>query len=156
MKITIDDHISFEIRFDPFDREPGYDDDIRFAIHENAPSPDFKMLTAHEIGILLTPEQAEQMAAALWQAAQQSRDVPWPSRPRDKKAIVGPFANTYPHIAEFIAGEGWIELGQDEYSPSLLRALDAGGLIWESSAGHKTLDQALLALEEKLAAGPYR
>ena len=102
------------------------------------------------------PEQAEQMAAALWQAAQQSRSVPWPGRPKEKKNAACPFANAYPHIAEFIAGEGWIELGQDEYSPSLLRALDAGGLIWESSEGHKTLDQALLALEEKLAAGPYR
>jgi hypothetical protein len=43
--------------------EEGYEDDIRFAISE-APDPSgIRMLAADEISFLLTPDQAEQMAA---------------------------------------------------------------------------------------------
>ncbi len=38
-----------------------------------------------------------------------------------------------PTLAAWIlSGAGWIELGQDEYSRSLVRILDIGGLLWES------------------------
>jgi hypothetical protein len=51
------------------------------------------------------------------------------------------FSSTYPNIAE------WIELGQDDYSKSLIRALDEGGIRWESKAKYKSLDDALDELE---------
>lgn len=57
------------------------------------------------------------------------------------------FSNIYPNIAYWIESQGWIELGKDHYSNSWVRCLDTGGNIWESNKKHKTLDQALKALE---------
>lgn len=58
-----------------------------------------------------------------------------------------PFVEAYPNIAHWIDVQGWIEIGQDEYSRSLVRCLDQGGMVWESSRQHKTVDEALQALE---------
>lgn len=41
------------------------------------------------------------------------------------------FDQRYPHIAAWVLGDGWIEIGRDDYSRSLVRALDAGGMVWE-------------------------
>jgi len=61
------------------------------------------------------------------------------------------FSKLYPNIAYWVEACGWIEIGQDEYSSSLVRALDEGGMVWESSDDHETLDEALQALEMELA-----
>ena len=60
------------------------------------------------------------------------------------------FATAYPNIAHWIDVQGWIEVGQDEFSSSLVRCLDIGGMVWESSDEHETIDEALRALEEAL------
>ena len=57
----------------------------------------------------------------------------------------------YPHVARWVATHGWIELGQTEYSASLVRALDEGGLVWEGATTYQSLDKALQALDEALA-----
>jgi hypothetical protein len=64
------------------------------------------------------------------------------------------FSKTYPNIAHWVNIQGWIEIGQDEYSSSSVRALDEGGLVWESSDEHETVDKALQALEIELAEWP--
>ncbi len=74
MIIKIDDNISIEVYFDISDREKGYEDDVRFALHETAPEK-FKIFKADSTSILLTPNQAEQLAAGLQQAAQASRET---------------------------------------------------------------------------------
>jgi len=57
----------------------------------------------------------------------------------------------YPTLADWIlSGAGWIELGQDEYSNSLVRILDIGGLLWESEKNYLTLAEALVEAEEAL------
>jgi hypothetical protein len=76
MIIDIDETVQIAVSFDPADREAGYEDDIRFAIADTAP-PSRRLFESDEIGILLTPAQAEQLAAALLEAAQQSRATPW-------------------------------------------------------------------------------
>jgi hypothetical protein len=63
------------------------------------------------------------------------------------------FSKLYPNIAYWVTTQGWIEIGQDEYSNSLVRALDEGGLVWESSDEHESVDEALQALEIELAEG---
>ncbi len=60
------------------------------------------------------------------------------------------FAQIYPNIAYWVEAQGWIEIGTDEYSDSLVRALDEGGLVWESHPEHETIDEALAALEIEL------
>ena len=61
------------------------------------------------------------------------------------------FSKAYPNIAYWVEACGWIEIGQDEYSSSLVRALDEGGMVWESTDDHETVDEALQALEIELA-----
>ena len=61
------------------------------------------------------------------------------------------FEESYPNIANWVRLQGWIELGQDHYSHSLVRALDEGGMVWEGSADYETVDEALEALESALA-----
>ena len=59
--------------------------------------------------------------------------------------------NQYPTLAEWIlSGAGWIELGQNEYSDSLVRILDIGGLLWEGEKDYATLADALADAEEAL------
>jgi hypothetical protein len=59
------------------------------------------------------------------------------------------FDQQYPRLASWILnGDGWIGLGQDDFSRPLARILDVGGLIWESDAlrdgrgGAGAMDQA--------------
>ena len=60
------------------------------------------------------------------------------------------FDEQYPTLSEWILGSGWIELGQDEYSDSLVRILDIGGLLWESEKSYTTVAEALAEAEEAL------
>jgi hypothetical protein len=60
------------------------------------------------------------------------------------------FSQVYPTIARWIEEHGWIEIGADEYSASLVRALDPGGLVWESAPERETIDEALASLEDAL------
>ena len=56
-----------------------------------------------------------------------------------------PVAARYLHIAAWVQ-DGWIEVGQTEDTASFVRALDAGGLVWEGQSRYATLDEALQAL----------
>jgi len=76
MVINIDEEVRFEVSFDPFDREEGFADDIRFAIHEEG-RYDIRLLAGDEMSILLTVDQAEALARALLAAANASRNTPW-------------------------------------------------------------------------------
>ena len=44
--------------------------------------------------------------------------------------ITSYFEGTYPNITRWLT-HGWIEIGEDEYSKSFIRALDEGGMVWE-------------------------
>lgn len=62
------------------------------------------------------------------------------------------FGQVYPHLSAWILdGRGWIELGQDDFSRSMVRILDIGGLIWESDEHFATVAAALAAAELALA-----
>jgi hypothetical protein len=67
------------------------------------------------------------------------------------RQVATSFEESYPNIARWVTSQGWIELGQDEYSSSLVRALNAGGMVWEGSTYYGTLDEAFDALETALA-----
>lgn len=61
------------------------------------------------------------------------------------------FEHMYPHITRWVQSYGWIEMGADHYSRSLVRALDEGGMVWESKEDDTTLDEVLQTLEAFLA-----
>ena len=60
------------------------------------------------------------------------------------------FSQLYPAITRWIDEDGLIEIGTNEYSPSLARAYDIGGLVWESLPEHKAVDAALAAMDAAL------
>ena len=62
------------------------------------------------------------------------------------------FAQTYPAIAQWIESCGWVEMGQDDYSRSMVRALNLGGMVWEGESNYASLDELLRDLEDGLAA----
>ncbi len=62
------------------------------------------------------------------------------------------FAAAYPHIERWVYEEGgWIELGSDEFSRSFIRALNAGGLIWEGADDYPTVDAAFADADAGIA-----
>ena len=61
------------------------------------------------------------------------------------------FEETYPLIAEWVTTHGWIEIGNDGGPLGFIRALDEGGLVWESGTKYGSLDEGLQALEAALA-----
>jgi len=58
----------------------------------------------------------------------------------------------FPHLTAWVKMYGWIEIGYDDYQRSFIRALDSGGMVWEGSMEYATLESALQALDEGLAA----
>jgi hypothetical protein len=58
----------------------------------------------------------------------------------------------FPHLTKWVTTYGWIEIGYDDYNRSFIRALDGGGMVWEGSMVYTTLDSALQALDDALAA----
>ncbi len=61
------------------------------------------------------------------------------------------FEQMYPNISEWVNSYGWIEIGNDGQSSSVVRALNEGGLVWEDNDDDATLDETLNALESFLA-----
>lgn len=63
------------------------------------------------------------------------------------------FSKQYPHIAWWVDNNGWMILGNDEDSDSMMRLIDAGGICWEdedSDTLDKALDKAELFLKKLL------
>ena len=62
-----------------------------------------------------------------------------------------PFLALYPNIA-FWVKRGWIEIGQNDYCQSFVRALDEGGFVWEGEEEYPSFHEALEALDAGIAA----
>ena len=56
------------------------------------------------------------------------------------------FADNNPNITWWIENQGWIEIGYDDFSYSLLRLIDAGGVCYEIKEGD-SIDVALYEVE---------
>ncbi|MBE7554036.1 MAG: hypothetical protein HS126_23480 [Anaerolineales bacterium] len=61
------------------------------------------------------------------------------------------FEVAYPNLTRWVDAYGWLEIGADEYSPSLIRILDPGGMVWESEEDYSSLDEALQAADSAIA-----
>ena len=63
------------------------------------------------------------------------------------------FAAEYPQITEWVMGGGYVEIGQTSYEcRAFVKALDEGGMIWEGKTKYPTMEAALQALEDGIAA----
>lgn len=68
-----------------------------------------------------------------------------------EEARLQPFLAAYPHIAEWVMRIGWIEIGQDDYSRSMVRVLNEGGMVWESKGKYANIDAVLKAADTAIA-----
>ena len=62
-----------------------------------------------------------------------------------------PLEQAYPSVARWVKDYGWIEIGHDQMTGALVRALDEGGLVWQGDRTYAAIDVALQALEINLA-----
>ena len=81
----------------------------------------------------LSAEEVQRLAAA--QRDQEADDMSHTASPPSSM-----LEQAYPHIAAWVDGGGWIELGQNEYSRSFIRILDIGGMLWEGTTRYHSLD----------------
>lgn len=74
-----------------------------------------------------------------------------PARSRRRKTSSRPpnLDDLYPAVADFVRGRGYIEIGDKQGSGLVARALDDGGVVFESSEA-KTLAGAMTVLEKAL------
>jgi hypothetical protein len=66
------------------------------------------------------------------------------------RMVNDPFVALYPNIAFWVRG-GWIEIGQNDYSQSFVRALDEGRLVWEGEAEYSIFHEEFQALDAGIA-----
>jgi len=59
------------------------------------------------------------------------------------------FSKEYPYVSSWINTTGWIEIGQDEYSSSMLRIINEGGIVWEDTESN-TIEESLKRAEKYL------
>ena len=57
----------------------------------------------------------------------------------------------YPNVAKWVNGYGWIQIGETDWQGFQVRALDAGGLIYEDTECN-SLVSAMQSLETGLGA----
>ena len=99
--------------------------------------PKVRKLSAEEVQRIESSIQPDQEAAE----AEASHDTSSEHRILEQ---------AYPHVADWVYGGGWIELGQNEYSRSFIRILDIGGMLWEGTTRYHTLDALLRDAEAAL------
>lgn len=59
------------------------------------------------------------------------------------------FEARYPNLGAWIhEHEGYIEIGPTEFSRSMIRVLDPGGMIWESETPYESIDEALAEADQ--------
>ncbi len=63
------------------------------------------------------------------------------------ESIAPSIEDMYPYLAAWVA-DGWVEIGQDEFSSSFVRALDTGGMVFEGKTKYSSLDAALQDLND--------
>jgi hypothetical protein len=83
------------------------------------------------------------------------KNQPHATKPKPVKPVKSQsyFDQTYPTIAEFVRSTGWIEIGRDDgFCPAMVRALDPGGVVWESDNDYASMDDLFRDLEKGLVA----
>lgn len=53
------------------------------------------------------------------------------------------FDELYPNIAWWAESGGWIEIGLEENTSSLVRVLDTGGTLWQSGDSYESVGAAM-------------
>lgn len=60
-------------------------------------------------------------------------------------------SDTHPWLCRWVADFGTLEIGYSHETRSFIRALDAGGMIWNGRRSYQSLDAALAHAEAEVA-----
>lgn len=130
-------------------------------LHQQPPS-EMEMATYFAV----SPPSVHQMVVALQnrglieRVAGQARTIRVLVAPKDLPDLeggqtplrLGPaFEASYADVAGWIMGGGWVELGHQEGTSSMARALDEGGVVWEGKERYDNVDDLLRDLNEGIA-----
>ena len=118
----------------------------RIRLHDNS-AWDELIPHLHELGI---EAEAAKRLKSYQSALQGFRHELRKDRPTDE-ATSGDIENSYPAVAQWVQGCGWIEIGDQEGLGFSVRALDLGGVVFED-ANCRSLTEAMASLEFGLAA----
>ena len=117
----------------------------RIRLHDNS-AWDELIPHLHELGIEV---EAAKRLKSYQSAMQEYRHELRKDRPTDE-ATSGDIENSYPAVAQWVQGCGWIEIGDQEGLGFSVRALDLGGVVFED-ANCRSLTEAMASLESGLA-----
>ena len=106
-------------------------------------------LATYDKQVLFFGEVAQSQQSA--QAQRSSKTTPHHHQKQVATAAMSDFSQQYPHLTWWVENQGYFEIGADDYSQSLLRILDPGGMYFEYTASD-SIDFALAAGEEFLEA----
>jgi repressor LexA len=125
-------------------RQPPSEAEMAAFFGVSPPSVHQMVLTLERRGLIeRTPGQARSLRVLL-----PPEDLPdlesGQTLPRQEPAVEA----KYPHLARWIMGDGWVELGRTDYARSMARALDEGGMVWEGREHYTDLDELLQDLNE--------
>ena len=118
----------------------------RIRLHDNS-AWDELIPHLHELGIEV---EAAKRLKSYQSAMQEFRHELRKDRPTEE-ATSGDIENSYPAVAQWVQGCGWIEIGDQEGLGFSVRALDLGGVVFED-ANCRSLTEAMASLEFGLAA----
>ncbi|HEY8284090.1 MAG TPA: helix-turn-helix domain-containing protein [Chloroflexota bacterium] len=111
------------------------------------PSAHQMVVTLEHRGLIQrTPGQARSLRVLLPSTAIPDLESGRPRRQQESTAEVA-----YPHLARWIVDGGWVELGRTDYSRSMARALDEGGIVWEGKTHYPGLEELLRDLNDGIA-----
>ena len=117
----------------------------RIRLHDNS-AWDELIPHLHELGIEV---EAAKWLKSYQSAIQEFRHELRKDRPTEE-ATSGDIENSYPAVAQWVQGCGWIEIGDQEGLGFTVRALDLGGVIFEDIEC-RSLTEAMASLEFGLA-----
>lgn len=111
------------------------------------PNPEWDELLPHlrQLGIDIISIDA----LPVWSEAAQEFGIEWERRLRSLRPPREPtiLEALFPTVSKWVQRGGWIEIGEQQEAGFLVRALDEGGLVYESTKA-KTLDEAMTLLEQ--------
>ena len=93
----------------------------------------------------LSPEEVQRLESIQRDRAASEAEVSHDALPDNRM-----LEHAYPHVADWVSGGGWIELGKNEYIRSFIRILDIGGMLWECTTRYRSLDALLRDAEAAL------
>ena len=140
-------YLAFIAAYTRLHGQPPSESDIATHFMVSPPSAHQMVVTLEHRGLIQrTPGQARSLRVLLPPTA-----IPDLESGRKRPQEGSTVEVKYPHLASWVVDGGLVELGRTDYSRSMARALDEGGIVWEGKSSYTGLDELLRDLDEGIA-----